>query len=52
MIEVRYLEAIVKDVATDAESLGFNSQVGQIEHTAANGSPPLRRFFGAELSRR
>ena len=45
--------AVVKDVAIDAESLRFNSQAGQIGHTViANGSPPLRRFFGAALSRR
>ena len=33
----------------DAEGLRFNSQAGQIGHTIANGSPPLRRFFGAAL---
>ena len=26
---------------------GFDSRVGQIGHSVANGSPPLRRFFGA-----
>ena len=32
--------------------LEFNSQAGQIEHSVANGSPPLLRFFGAVLPRR
>ena len=44
--------AVVKDVAVDAEGLGLNSQDSQIRHTAANGSPPLRRLFGAALPRR
>ena len=44
--------AVVKDVAIDAEGLGFSSQAGQRGHTVANGSPPLRRFFGAVLTRR
>ena len=42
----------VKDVAIDAEGLRFNFQAGQIGHSIANGSPPLRRFFVAALSRR
>ena len=29
--------------------LGFNSRAGQIDHSVANGSPPLRRFFGVAL---
>ena len=36
----------------DVEGLGFNSQAGRIGHTVANGSPPLRRFFGAALPMR
>ena len=32
--------------------LGFESQAGQIRHSVANGSPPLRRFFGAVFFRR
>ena len=47
-----WASAVVKDVAVDAEGLGLNSQDGQIRHTVANGSPPLRRFFGAVLPRR
>ena len=31
--------------------LGLKSRVGQIEHSIANGSSPLRRFFGAVLPR-
>ena len=30
----------------------FDSWSGQIAHSVTNGSPPLRRFFGAALSRR
>ena len=43
--------AHVKVVAIDVEGLRFNSQAGQIGHSVANGSLPLRRFFGAALSR-
>ena len=39
-------------VAIDVEGLELNSQAGRIGHTVANGSPPLRRFFGAALPRR
>ena len=30
---------------------GFIPHAGQIGHTIVNGSPPLRRFFGAALPR-
>ena len=43
---------VLKDFAIDAEGLGLNSQAGQIGHSVANGSQPLRRFFGAGLPRR
>ena len=43
---------VLKDFAIDAEGLGLNSQAGQVEHSVANGSQPLRRFFGAMLPRR
>ena len=44
---------MLKDLAIDAEGLGFNSQAGQIKHSVANGSQPLRRFFfGAALPMR
>ena len=36
------------DVAIRAGGLGFDSQAGQTVHWAANGSPPLRRFFGIQ----
>ena len=45
----RSCSVVIKDIAIDAEGLGFNSQAGQIGHSVANGSPPLRRFFGAAL---
>ena len=43
---------MLKDFAIDAEGLGLNSQAGQVGHSVANGSQPLRRFFGAALPRR
>ena len=41
------VRAIAKNTAVDAGGLGFNSQAGQIEHSVASGSPPLRRLFEA-----
>ena len=32
------------DIAIGARGLGFNSGAGQIGHSVANGSPPLRCF--------
>ena len=43
---------MLKDFAIDAEGLGLNSQAGQVGHSVANGSQPLRRFFAAALPRR
>ena len=43
---------VVKDIAIGTEGLGFDYWADQIGHTAANGSPPLRCFTGALLSRR
>ena len=43
---------MLKDFAIDAEGLGLNSQAGQVRHSVANGSQPLRRFFGAALPKR
>ena len=43
---------MVKDIAIGAGGSGFDSRAGQIRHNAANGSPPLQRFFGAVLPRR
>ena len=40
------------DIAIGAAGLGFNSQAGKIEHSVANCSPSLQRFFGAALPRR
>ena len=33
----------------NAGDLGFDSLVGRIGHSVVNGSPPLRRFFAAEV---
>ena len=41
---------MAKGAATDAEGREFNSQVGRIRRRGANGSPPLQRFFGFELT--
>ena len=46
------LKRSAEDVAIDAEDLRFNFQTGQIGHSVANGSPPLRRFFGPVLPKR
>ena len=48
----RQVGLVVKDITIDARGLWFVSQAGQIGHSVANGSPPLRCFFGAVLSRR
>ena len=37
---------VVRDIAINEEDLGCDPRVGQIGHSVANGSPPLRRFFG------
>ena len=49
----------VQRIAIGAGGLAFNSRAGQIDHSVgqsglvkSNGSPPLRRFFGAVLPRR
>ena len=47
--ELRLLGNSCKDNAIDAGGLGFESLVGQIGTSVANGSPPLRYFFGAVL---
>ena len=39
----------LKVIAIGAVGLEFNSRAGQIRHSIDNGSPPLRRFFGAVL---
>ena len=44
--------AVVNHIAIGAGGTAFDSQAGQIEHNVANGSPPLRRFFGAVLPAR
>ena len=40
-----------KNIAMEARSQGFTSRAGHIECSVTNGSPPLRRFFGAGLPR-
>ena len=42
----------LKDMAISVVGLGFDSQPDQTRPSVANGSPSLRRFFGAVLSRR
>ena len=48
----RQVGVMVKDIAIGARGPGFCSRARQIGHIVANGSPPLRCFFGAVLSRR
>ena len=40
---------MVKNIAIGAGGLGFDSRIGQIEHSVANGSPSPRRLIGAVL---
>ena len=40
---------MIKDIANSAEGLGFGSRAVQIGRNDTNGSPQLRRFFGAVL---
>ena len=42
---------MLKGMAIGAGGLGLYSRAGQIGHSVANGSPPLRCFFGALMSR-
>ena len=46
----RLVSSLVKHIGVGG--LGFDSQPRQIEHSVANGSPPLRRSCGAVLPRR
>ena len=46
------VSAVVQDIAVGAGSLGSNFWAGRIKRNVANGSPPLRRFFGAVFPRR
>ena len=41
---------MAQDIAIGAIGQAFDSQAGQIRQSVANGSPPLRCFFGAVLS--
>ena len=50
-MQLFYIGLVIKDTANGARGLGFDYRTGQIEFIAANGSPPLRRFFGAVLHR-
>ena len=46
------LTLLVTDTAIGVEDLEFDSRAGQIKHSVANGSPPLRCFLGSVLSKR
>ena len=46
------LVVLVENIAVGAESCGFDSRAGQIEHRVVINSSPLRSFFGAVLSSR
>ena len=45
----RPVAQLLKDIAVGAEGLWFDSRAGQIGRSVANGSSPLRCFFGAVL---
>ena len=40
-----------QDIAIGARDVGFDYRAGQISHSVANGTSPLRCFLGAVLSR-
>ena len=42
----RPVSSVVNYIAIGAGGLGFDSRADQIGRSIANGSPPLRRFFG------
>ena len=44
--------AVVKDSVIGAGGLRFDARAGPMGRRVTNGSPPLRCFFGAVLSRR
>ena len=46
------MHVVIKNIAIDEEDVGFDSRTRKIWHSFANGSPPLRRFFGAVLPKR
>ena len=46
------VSSVFKHIAMGAGSLDFDSRAVQIGYSVANGSPPLRCFFGAVLRRR
>ena len=41
--------SVVNLISVDPSGLCFDSRAGRVGHSVANGSPPLRRFFGAVL---
>ena len=52
IFKCKSISSVVKHIAIDSGGLGFGSRAGQIGHSIANGSPLLRRFFGAVLPKR
>ena len=46
------VDVVVKHTSNRALDFRFDSRPGQIGHSVANGSPLLRRFFGAVLPKR
>ena len=51
-VAAKYFKNGVQDIAIGAGGLRFESRVRQIGRSVANGSLPLRRFFGAASPRR
>ena len=52
LVQPSRCQSLYKDIALGAGGSEFVSQAGQVEHSVANGSPLLSRFFGAVLPRR
>ena len=47
----RPVHSVLRDIATGAGGLGFDSRNGQIGQSVANGSQPVRCFFESLLRR-
>ena len=48
---INIFNSVVKHIAINGGGLGFDSRASQIGRRVANGSPPLRCFFGTALPR-
>ena len=51
-VKIFYPKNLLKYTIIGAGNARFDYRAGQIGYSVVNGFPPLRCFFGAELSRR